>query len=182
MAEHPFILEFPVKASQLWPITNYRRMREHRRLTLFLNTLLAGRTSVQPRRPRHLWATMPRDDNQGLDIKWVQEFFFANFGEAVLDELSPVSVERIGEVDPETYYISVVHDGRSLQVPADLDDSICCYMQLSPGNRAKFDRASFWMDMASRQWTVSFSASFASLVIAIEALGEAHSQANGEIP
>ena len=36
----------------------------------------------------------------------------------------------------------------------------------------QFDRASFWMDMASRQWTISFSASFASLVIAIEALGE----------
>lgn len=172
MAEHPFILEFPVKASDLWPITNYRRMREHRRLTLLLNILLAGRTSVQPRRFMHLWATVPRDDGHGHEIKWVQELFFANFGEAVIDELSPVTVERIEEVDPETYYISVVHDGRSLQVPADLDDSICCYMQLSPGNRAKFNRAGFWMDMASRQWTVSFSASFASLVIAIEALGE----------
>jgi hypothetical protein len=45
-------------------------------------------------------------------------------------------------------------------------------MQLSKANRDKFSRASFWMDMASRQWTVSFSASFASLVIAIESLGE----------
>jgi hypothetical protein len=45
-------------------------------------------------------------------------------------------------------------------------------MQLSKANRDKFGIASFWMDMASRQWTVSFSASFASLAIAIEALGE----------
>jgi hypothetical protein len=39
-------------------------------------------------------------------------------------------------------------------------------------NREKFGRAGFWLDMASRQWTISFSASFASLVIAIEALAE----------
>ena len=30
-AEHPLILEFPVKVSDHWPITNFRRMREHRR-------------------------------------------------------------------------------------------------------------------------------------------------------
>lgn len=34
MAEHPFILEFPVMASDFWPLTNYRRIREHRDLTL----------------------------------------------------------------------------------------------------------------------------------------------------
>src|SRR5262249_6278593 len=37
-------------------------------------------------------------------------------------------------------------------------------------NEAKFSRASFWMDMASRQWTMSLSAVFTSLVIAIESL------------
>src|SRR5262249_15657107 len=30
MAEHPFILEFPIRVSNLWPLTNHRRMREHR--------------------------------------------------------------------------------------------------------------------------------------------------------
>jgi hypothetical protein len=40
MAEHPFILEFPVVASDRWPITNYRRMREHRKMTQLLNILL----------------------------------------------------------------------------------------------------------------------------------------------
>jgi len=32
MAEHPFILEFPIQASDFWPVTNHRRMREHRKL------------------------------------------------------------------------------------------------------------------------------------------------------
>ena len=39
-------------------------------------------------------------------------------------------------------------------------------------NRAKFNRATFWMDMASRQWDISVSVSFAALVSAIESLTE----------
>jgi hypothetical protein len=170
IGEHPFILEYPVRVSDRWPITNFRRMREHRRLTFLLNVLLVGRTAFQPRRPRHLWAIMHED--VAPEAKWVQEFYFANLGEVIQDELSPLATEALEEVDPDTYYATVGHDGRSLQVPADLDDSICCYTQLLRDNRDKFDRAGFWMDMASRQWTVSFSASFASLAIAIEALGD----------
>jgi hypothetical protein len=34
---------------------------------------------------------------------------------------------------------------------------------------AEFNRAAFWLDMASRQWTVSTSASFAALVSTVEA-------------
>jgi len=75
-------------------------------------------------------------------------------------------------VEPEEYYATVGHDGKGLPVPADLDESICCYAGLSAGNRAKFDRATFWIDMASRQWNTSVSASFAALVSAIESLAE----------
>src|SRR6266496_1359269 len=172
MAEHPFILEYPVKVSDLWPITNFRRLREHRQLTFLLNVLLAGGTTIQPRRPRHLWAILHEEGVAGQEVKWVQEFYFANFGEAIRGELSPPAAETLEAVDPETYYATVGHDGRGLRIPADLDDSICCYMRLSKANRDKFGRAGFWMDMASRQWTRSFSASFASLVIAIESLAE----------
>lgn len=172
MAEHPFILEYPVKASDLWPITNFRRMRAHRQLTFLLNVLLAGRTTVQPRRPRHLWAIAHEEGVAAPEVKWVQEFYFAKFGEVVRDELSLPAAEALEEVETETYYATVGHDGRGLRVPADLDDSICCYMRLSAANRDKFGRAGFWMDMASRQWTDSLSASFASLAIAIEALAE----------
>lgn len=170
MAEHPFILEFPLKVSDLWPITNYRRMREHRRLTLLLNILLAGRTCVQPRQLRNLWAVDPRDST--FTVKWVQEYFFAKIGDAVADSLSLPSADLIKDVISDVYYTSVGHDGQGLEVPADLDELIFCYTRLSAQNKATFDRGSFWMDMASRQWTISLSASFASLVIAIEALGD----------
>lgn len=172
IAEHPFILEFPVKVSDLWPITNFRRMREHRQLTFLLNVLLAGDTTIQPRRPKHLWAIVHEESVAGQEVKWVQEFYLAKIGKAVQDELSPPTTETLEEVDAERYYTTVGYDGGGLRVPADLDDSICCYMRLSNANRDKFSRAGFWMDMASRQWTVSVSASFASLAIAVEALGE----------
>jgi len=95
----------------------------------------------------------------------------------MIDGLSSPAHEKLEEIVPEEYYTMVGHDGTGLRVPADLDRSICLYQQLSQTNRAKFDRATFWMDMASRQWTISVSASFAALVSAIESLtgrGETH--------
>jgi hypothetical protein len=59
--DHPFVLEFPTKISDSWSVTNYRRMREHRALTLALNVFLAGRTSLLPRRPEHFWASIPHE-------------------------------------------------------------------------------------------------------------------------
>ncbi len=169
MADHPFILEFPIRASDFWPVTNHRRIREHRKLTLLLNVLLAGRVRLQPRGYEHFWASVPRDDGTS-EIKWVQQFFFAKLGEPVIDELSSSGGEQLGEVEPEEYYARVGHDGMGLRVPTDLDQSICLYLQLSSKDRAKFDRAAFWMNIASRQGAISVSASFASLVSAVESL------------
>jgi hypothetical protein len=39
-----------------------------------------------------------------------------------------------------------------------LDESNCRYLDLSAGDRARFDRATFWLDMTSRQWNISASA------------------------
>lgn len=116
MAEHPFILEFPVKASDFWPVTNYRRIREHRNLTLVLNVLLAGHTRRQLRQSGNFWARVPCDNGQD-EIQWVQQFFFAKLGKAVIDELSAPANERLIEVEPEEYYTTVGHDGKGLRVP-----------------------------------------------------------------
>jgi hypothetical protein len=170
MAEHPFILEFPVQQARLWAITNHCRQREHRNLTLLLNTLLAGRTNLQPRRSTHFWGYIHRDGAEP-EIRWVQNFYFAPFGECVLDTPSPPVAERLEEIDPDSYYMVMGLDGRGLRVPADLDGSICLYQGLAPAWRAAFDRAAYWLDVAARQWSFSVSASFAAIVSAVEALG-----------
>jgi hypothetical protein len=170
IAEHPFILEFPVKASDLWPLTNYRCIREHRDLTFLLNVLLAGHASFQPRRSPHFWAAIHPFDGNDPDIRWVQQFYFAPLGEVVIDELSPVSSELIEEIEPNEYFGKIGHDGKGLRVPTDLDDLICRYQQLSGANRSKLNRAMFWMYQSARVWTLSMSASFAAVVSAVEAL------------
>ena len=62
IAEHPFILEFPIIESDYWPITNYRRLRNHRSLSLLLNILLAGRTCPAST-PEHFWASVSWEGN-----------------------------------------------------------------------------------------------------------------------
>jgi hypothetical protein len=168
MADHPFILEFPIQETNLWAITNHRRIREHRKLTLLLNLLLAGTTRCLPDRPRHFWARVQCGAES--DIQWVQESYFASLGEAVANELSPTSGEKLEEIKSEKYYERAGHDGRGLRVPDDLDDLIYRYQNLPPMLQAKFDRATYWLSMASRQWQDSMSASYASLVSSAEAL------------
>jgi len=203
LAAHPFILEFPIRTSEVSQITNHRMNLEHRRLTLLLNVLLMGRTSLLPQRPQNFWAcgapnreSRPVNSFQkllswwrrfrgqsaqpqtGPETQWVQENFCGNLGQILLDQLSPPAGSQLEELDPREYYNRLGHDGKGLRVPTDLDQSICIYKALSKEQHAKFDRATFWMDMASRQWTISVSASFAALVSAIESLterGTAHS-------
>jgi len=169
-ADHPFILEFLFREAGYWPITNHRRMREHRRLTLMLNTVLAGRMSVQGRRAGHSWGCFHRDGGQ-LEVRWVQNEYFGELGRCVLEVATPLSDERL-EVIPADRYFEEVRgiDGRGLCVPSDLDESICRYQQLPAVRREEFDRAAYWLDMASRQWTISMSSSFGALVSAVESL------------
>jgi hypothetical protein len=169
-AEHPFMLEFPIHVADRWPLTNHRRLREHRDLTLLLNCVLRGRTNLQPRRSNHFWAAISHN-MATPEIRWVQNFYFVNFGECVIDAPSPLTAERLEVIESDKYYTQVMGiDGKGLRVPDDLDDSICRYKTLLPLRRAEFDRAAYWLDVASRQWHFSISASFASHVTAIESL------------
>jgi hypothetical protein len=168
-AEHPFILEFPVLASIVWPLTDHRRTRQHQKLTHLLNVLLRGRTSLQPRQPENFWANISRKDNEP-QFGWIQESSFTELGDSIVDKPSPPAVKQLEEVEPEDYYTQIGHDGKGLRVPADLDESISRYLRLEAGNLLKFDLATFWMDVAARQWTIFVSSSFASLVSAVESL------------
>jgi len=211
MADHPFILEFPITGApdDLWSITNHRRIREHSQLTRVLNVFLTPTVSFESsRNAEHFWAHIPPNtasvtpeaapsafirialwmrrklsgrvstahqrqerDNDNGESRWLQRWFWAPLGAVVTDALSPPTAEKIEEIDPGAYYAGAGYDGKPLRVPTDLDDCLCRFRDLAEG-RAKFDRAAYWMDIASRQWNVSVSASFGSLVSAIESLTE----------
>ena len=169
--EHPFTLEFPLAQSNLLEITKSRHRQRHRRLTLLLDLLLLPRISLPPQRPEHFWAVVSHSDTE-FDIRYVQQFYFAEFGDLISEQPSTPTAERLQELAPEEYCEITGNDGSGLRVPADLDDQICRYLALPIERRTKFDRALFWLDMASLQWNISFSASFAALVSAIEVLTE----------
>ena len=170
-ADHPFILEFPIRDAGYWPITNDRRMREHRRLTLMLNIVLAGRMSIQNvQRPVHSWGAFHREDG-GFEVRWVQNTYFGPLGDCVSLTPSPLSQDRIEVVPADRYFGGIWgKDGPVLRVPSDLDESIYRYQNLPTLRRQEFDRAAYWFAMASRQWTVSVSLSFGALVSAVESL------------
>jgi hypothetical protein len=165
-ADHPFILEFPLQDAAIGPITSYRRLSHHQKLTRLLNVLLAGTTKVQPDRRRFFWAIV----QSGSESKWLWEGYSANVGDPVIEELSSQMGEKLEEIESERYYKEVGPDGLGLRVPDDLDDMICRYQGLAPASQTKFDRATYWLSMASRQWEDSMSASYGSLVSAAEAL------------
>ena len=102
MAEHPFILEFPIQKAECWPITNHRRIREHRDLTL-LNVLLRSRMNLQPRRPPHFWGTFFREDG-GHETRWVQNSYFGKLGMCVLDAHSPSADQPLEVIESDRYY------------------------------------------------------------------------------
>jgi hypothetical protein len=177
IADHPFLLEFPIISSPRWPITNYRRQREHRQMTQLLNVLLNGGVSKLPRRTRFFWGARPNDGGDNPTIKWTQQLYFTPFGEVVSDQLSAADPNNIVSIQPPEYYAQIGHDQGVLRVPSDLDDSIVGWQQLAKEPRDRFARAAYWLSMASQQYSAAHSSSFASLCIAIEALaGGDHSK------
>lgn len=169
-AEHPFILEFPIQKAKFGLITNYRRIREHRDLTLLLNVLLRCRINFQPRRAPHSWGLIFRE-NGVHEMQWVENCYFGKLDKYVLEAHSDPAATPLEVIESEHYYAQPMgNDGNGLRVPNDLDESICRYKSLVAKRRAEFDRMAFWLDNASRQWSTSISASFAALISAVESL------------
>ena len=170
LAEHPFVLEFPLHECSRWSITNHRRLRLHERLSNLLNVLLKQRITTVPRRSEQLWAIVYAGKTSRT--RWVQRDYFAKTGRVVRSRHAPHSKIPIVTIEPSTYYGTIGNDGQGLRLPADLDLQIFRYLGLPLVQQERFDRAAYWMSMAARQWEVSTSLSFTALVSAVEALTE----------
>ena len=178
-ADHPFILEFPLMVSSVDALTNYRRSRKHRDLTLLLNVLLIGGAKSMEFRHPSSWAHEATDLSQ--KSKWVTQGFSAPLGALLTDQLSVPAAPKLEELAPEEYDAMLGND-EGLRVPSNLDQSICSYEALSPANREHFDRAAFWFGTASGMRHVSVSASFAAFVSAIESLTARSTHHNFKCP
>jgi len=192
MAQHPFVLECPLQETREWRLTNHRRLRNVRTVALLLNVLL--NTSIRPHwavQPEHLWVSVPGVDTQRFKfdrlrrwlrlpprppppsrIEWGQEYFFARLDPVVMDALSPPAERSIQEVESNVYRGDPLRRpvSQGLQVPTDLDESLCAYTRLRNEPLRRLNRALYWLQLASRFGYRHMSASFVAMVSAIEAL------------
>lgn len=176
LGENPFLLEFPIWRSSNSTINNHRRIRQHQRYTRVLNLLLNRRICFQLQRRGHFWAQVPVKGGPP-EYKFLPNFYFTHIGEIFADALTPATDKPIEVVNADKYNLPETFMGDVLSIPDDLDELLCLYQNLSTENQEKFDRAAFWFDLAFQQWEISASASFVSLVSAIETFtkrGEIH--------
>src|SRR5260370_7536525 len=112
-ADHPFMLEFPIQESPFDFITNHRWIREHCRMTLLLNVLLRGGTTMQQSRDGYFWASIPPTGNATASnrIEWVQRSFVAPLGLAIVETLSAPAQRTLVELPPDENYSDVVNHG-----------------------------------------------------------------------
>ena len=80
-------------------------------------------------------------------------------------------MNHLETIDPHNYYNrDSVRDGRPLQIPSDLFDSLRKYFSLKVSLRKDFQRACFWMLSADKVSLHSDSVAFLSFVNAIESV------------
>jgi hypothetical protein len=171
IAENPFVLEFPFVRCGINRIDSYRLRREHRRYTSALNVILFSQIQFHGMRQKKFWAQLwPQDaSNGGVEYRWVQSGYFTDIGAIVADKHSVGFEQPIKMFTSSEYYLPQTFRGDWLTVPDNLDELLCLYQKLSFDDKEKFDRAAYWFYLAARQWEMSASASFVSLVSAIEA-------------
>jgi hypothetical protein len=166
-ADHPFILEFPLRDRGCSEVTNYCRRRDHRQLTLLLNLLLPWNvTTYSSARKEPLWVTVPREGK--ILPEWLSPGYIADIGHLLLETPSSTASNRLGMYDREE---DVRFSGRDdLIIRSDLDELLCTYKSLPKDSKEILDRSLYWFWQSRRQWSISTSTSVVALVSSIESM------------
>jgi hypothetical protein len=113
-ADHPFVLEFPLRQSSDEFITVQRRSRQTLEWTWFLNAVLRTRIkAIGPRAEYHWVATL--SGNQALtqaDVIWGQEFYTIDGFKTQDEEFSACGEPHIATIPVEEYYATAVYRER----------------------------------------------------------------------
>lgn len=173
IADHPFILEFPIMSSHDGFVTNNRAMRRALELTWTLSALL--RTTITRIGPRvqHLWGLIQTDPPvvpTQESVKWVQEYYVIDNLPIQYADFSPAFPEQIRAIPHREYYDSPFIMSDELVLP----DSISQMLDKSEGlnsiERRQFIRAARWIHAATPLHFHLISSCFVALVSAVEAL------------
>lgn len=168
----PFAIRFKYVTSPDWVISQNRRQEHTIRLGRYLNILLSPRIHSGPRFTEFGWAYHNIEEPSKLTSKWTQMGYVPNGLEAnTLPLQLPGGMKPFNQIGYNEYYTKPLR-GNDLVIPDNLEKSLDLIYELSEKNKKQFDIASAWLSQSGDIWRGSGSASYAALVIAIEALLE----------
>ena len=175
VAPHPLVLEFKVRRSVNDILRAVRWTDTETKLVLLLNALLRfGLTRAGPRSKRRWvnaieWPEGPTGQVTTRTTYGNDGYMLPGFFTASADDFSDTS--HLPEIPTLAVGEPHSHDfAESLQIPSYLAPGVACYYALSDPDRDVFNRSLYWFAHASAMYSVSYSAAFAALVQAIEAL------------
>ncbi len=170
MAEHPFLLEAAFNSSPNDTITRIRGAMTLRELELVLNTFLLTGTRSQEAFRYH-WVLLPRAEGDDFKSDYLTAgYYYPGLMES-RDFTTTVTIPRLKEVDHRAYFeIQTIVMGQPFEVPSTLADLFTRFFDLTADDRETFLRACHWFQVSSLVHRQSRSASFISLVSAVEAL------------
>ena len=172
-ADHPFILEFPIKSSSDGFVTNNRAMRRALELTWTLNGLLRSAITRIGPRTQHLWGLVRTDQLAApaqQNVKWVQEYYAIDDLPIQYAEFSRPYPEQVRMIPHDKYYGSRFFGSDDLVLPDSTSQMLEKADRLDPDERRRFIRAVRWMYAADPLHFHLISSCFVALVSAVEAL------------
>lgn len=173
-AQHPFVLEFPIRFCQLPQLRLWRRYKNLAEWAWVLSVVLNGTIGFEGPRPRHMWMRFPDETSK---------YAFASeaYPPAVSEGLAPTlsqAAPALPVVPAATYYADWRNPVRASMpldefvVPDDLDRSLDTVVKLNADERARFLSAASIIHTASNLWDTSISSSFLASVQAIECVAQ----------
>jgi hypothetical protein len=174
LGPHPLVLEYKVRWSDDVSLFTMRWTDTQTRLVLLLNAFLRFGLTHTGFRSQHRWVIeteWPEGFSQAAKSRtlWASDGYMPpGFTDSVEDLSATRHLPKIPVLAAGEPYTGDATG--PLVLPAFLEAAINCYYALADSDRQIFNRAIYWFGHSKEMYSVSYSAAFASLVQAIEAL------------
>jgi hypothetical protein len=170
VGQHPLILEVSYEGAEDGFTNNIRRERESHQWALLLTLLIPG---VQlPRRVEfnRVWVVPFTEFHPSAPRVSIEAQEVYLFPRRSTDESTLSSRGNLPEIKLVEVLRTTVEPGQSLEVPGTLAYCLDVFSALSEDERQKVLRAAFWLNHAADLYRLSKSASYQSLIQAVEVL------------
>lgn len=173
-AEHPFVIEFPIRVWHDPALRFWRRRKNLVEWAWVLTSLLDTTVRVQAARSRSMWVRTPGDGGRFLFLNEQAPY---EIGDIFAPALS-VAEPPLKLVPAAIYYADWGIRGRAglpvdeLLLPDNLNESMGRFYRLEGIQRARFLQAASTIYVARQLWDESISAFFLACVQAIECVAQ----------